>query len=107
MREAKTVNLVRRVKTPQGWRRHEVATHPNGRVKHNFVYVPAPGATKNTPHVIFYKNRPYREEEFKEGTYELQRYEGGQPVYEPIGNDPVEAKKKLDDAIRVNNAIAD
>ena len=86
--KAKAVTLVRRCKTPTGWRRYPAAIASNGRVLANAVIVDG-------------KNRIY-----PEGVYQLRTYRGRTTVYRNVGNNPHEVRKALDDARRKARAKA-
>lgn len=67
------VRLLKYVRTPKGWRRLQVATAKNGRVRPHFVVVDGV------------------EEFHPEGHYELKYHEGSKAIYRAVGNDPAEA----------------
>ena len=71
------VALMRRVKTPAGWRYYPAAYSPNGRVKPGFAVV----AGKEIKHPV--------------GYYALRYCRGPRPVFEPLkGVSPAEAEAR-------------
>ena len=69
----RTLKLVRYAKLDKGWRRCPAVIQPNGKIKHPYMRVS--GAEVLAP----------------EGRYQIVRYEGSNPVYLDLGNDPTDA----------------
>ena len=82
----RTVSLIRKCKTPNGWRRYPVAYSKNGKVKPNAVLVAGVEA------------------EFGEGHYELRRYKGSRVYYQRIDGNASDALAKLKLEQKVTNA---
>jgi integrase len=73
------VSLVRRCKTPEGWRQYPVVMSPNGKIKPGFVWV---GKV---------------EQHYPDGYYALRSYVGSKIVYERLSDraaDALDAKKR-------------
>lgn len=83
----KTVSLVRKVKTPDGWRRYPVVFAANGKVK--------PGA-------VMVGNG---ERIFSTGHYELRRYVGSKVAYERVVGNATDAMVSLKQAQKVAHAV--
>jgi integrase len=84
----KTVSLVRKCKTPAGWRRYPVAMSANGRVKPDTIVVEGSEIT------------------FAIGHYELRSYKGSKVAYERVDGGATEALAALKIARRRSHAIA-
>ena len=69
----KAITLIRRCKTPEGWRRYTAAFGKNGRVRPGYVQVGD------------------RQVFFEVGVYEIRFYEGSKLVYRPAGEQASEA----------------
>ena len=82
----KKVTLIRRCKTPEGWRQYPVVMGKNGKVKPGFVLV---GGV---------------ERYFPEGHYALRSYHGDKIVYERLSDQATDALAAKDRADNLNTA---
>jgi integrase len=84
----KRVSLVRKCKTPEGWKRYPVVMSANGRVKTDTVLVAGVEAT------------------FPVGHYELASYSGSKRVWTKVDGNATDALAALKTAQKTANAVA-
>src|SRR5258708_3640044 len=81
------VSLYRKCKTPDGWRRYQVAMSANGKVKPNAVIVDG------------------KEAVFAVGHYELRSFEGSKTKWTRVKGNATEALAELKQAQKRANAV--